>query len=159
MRRGGQKIILISLDKVRREIVPEPKYTEREREEVYRKFVEMGLEWQQKGWRVILDATAHRLKYRNYARRTFKHFAEVYVQCPLKICMERESRRKQDLVMAQMYKKALERKRSGKEYPGLGPVIGVDVEYEENPKAEVKIPGARMWAKKAAAKIGRTLGF
>lgn len=156
MRRGGRKIKLLNLDKVRRQIIKKPKYTEKEREEVYRRFVEVGQEWQVKGWRVILDATAHRLKYRRYARRVFKDFAEVYVKCPLKTCIERESKRKQGLVMAQMYKKALERQK-GARHPGLGQVVGVDVPYEENSKVEMKVAVNKMTPKQAAKRIAERL--
>jgi adenylylsulfate kinase len=53
--------------------------------------------------------------------------------------MEREAARKEGLVLADLYRKSLERKRTGKEFPGLGQVVGVDIPYEEEPNAEVVI--------------------
>ena len=38
--------------------------------------------------------------------------------------------------MAGLYAKALERRATGRQFPGLGQVIGVDVPFEENPQAE-----------------------
>jgi adenylylsulfate kinase len=39
---------------------------------------------------VIFDATANKRTYREYARTLIPRFIEVYVVCPLEICMERD---------------------------------------------------------------------
>ena len=41
--------------------------------------------------------------------------------------------------MADLYKKALARKKTGAQFEGLGEVIGVDIEFEENPSPECVI--------------------
>lgn len=147
------KAEILRLDKIRKKYVKKPKYTGKERDFVYRKFVDEGIALIKKDKNLIYDATAHKKKYRNYARKKIKNVVEVYVKCPLKICIGRESKRKGGLVIANMYKKALERKKSKKKYPKLGQVIGVDVPYEINKKAEIKIDSTKIKPKQAANKI------
>jgi adenylylsulfate kinase len=45
--------------------------------------------------------------------------------------------------MAGLYEKALLRKRTGEQFAGLGQVIGVDIEFEEDPDAECIIENER----------------
>ncbi|MBW2980926.1 adenylyl-sulfate kinase [Candidatus Woesearchaeota archaeon] len=144
------KAEILRLDKIRKKYAPKPRYTDKERDFVYRKFVDEGFRLVKKNKNTIYDATAHKKKYRDYARKNIKNFIEVYVKCTLDVCIKRESKRKAGLVMANMYKKALERKKSKKKYPKLGQVIGVDVPYEENKGAEVKINSNKIRPKQAA---------
>jgi adenylylsulfate kinase len=55
------------------------------------------------------------------------------------MAMQRESNRPEGKVTADLYKKALIRKSTGAQFEGLGEVIGVDTEFEENPSAECLI--------------------
>ena len=143
----------LRLDEIRKEIVPEPQYTEEERERVYQAYAERGLKLVEKGKNVILDATAHRKKWRDWVRCKVKDFFEVYIKCDLDTCIKRESERKEGLVMADLYKKALERKKTGKDFPGLGEVIGVDVPYEEYKKADIIIESDKLSSEEAAREI------
>lgn len=143
----------LRLDEIRKEVIPEPQYTEEEREKVYKAYAEKSLKLIRDGKNVILDATAHRKKWRDMIRSQVKNFLEVYIKCGLDTCIKRESQRREGLVMANIYKKALERKKTGKDYPGLGEVIGVDVPHEENEKAEVKIESDKLSAEGAAKRI------
>lgn len=145
--------VYLRLDEIRKEIVPEPQYTEEERERVYQGYAKRGLELIREGKNVILDATAHRKKWRDLIRAQVKNFLEVYIKCNLDACIERESERKEGLVMANIYKMALERKRTGKAFSGLGEVIGIDVSYEENERAGVKIESDKLSAEEAAKRI------
>jgi adenylylsulfate kinase len=159
---ASQKIeaTYVRLDEIRKEIVPEPHYTKEERERVYQTYAERGLELVGQGKNVILDATAHRKKWRDFVRARVKNFIEVYIKCSLETCIKRETERKEGLVMADIYKKALERKKTGKDFPGLGEVIGVDVPYEENEGAEVIIESNILSAEEAAQRISSLLtGF
>jgi len=45
------------------------------------------------GVNVIIDATGNRRRYREHAREIIPKFMEVYVRCPLKVCIKRESKR------------------------------------------------------------------
>lgn len=127
----------IELDAIRKEYVPSPQYTDEERDFVYEKLVERAAERVHAGVNVIIDATAHKRAYRERARKKIERFVEVAVSCPLSICIERESKRKGGVIAAQMYRRALERKKKGTQFEDLGKVIGVDVPYEENPDAEI----------------------
>jgi len=130
---------ILRLDEIRKKFVPDPVYSEEERELVYSRFIEEGKKIASKGENLIFDATAHRKKWRDEARDVFGGFMEVYIKCDIKTCIKREEGRKEGLVMAKMYMKALERRRKGERAEGLGDVVGVDVPYEENQSAELTI--------------------
>jgi len=143
----------LRLDEIRKKFVNEPKFTDEERELVYSKFVEEGVSKIALGKNVVYDATAHKLKWRSKARSGITDFIEVRVQCSLSSCIERESKRSEGLVLADLYRKAIERKRTGKQFEGLGQVVGVDVPFEENKNVEVEIDSEKMGPKEAASAI------
>lgn len=126
---------LLRLDEFRKKLAPEPKYTEEERDIIYNALGVMAALLEKHGVNVLVDATAHRKKWRERARSSVRNFYEVYVRCPVDVCMQRESERKDNLVVSEMYRKAIERKRRMErgeevEKSELGQVIGVDVPYE-----------------------------
>jgi adenylylsulfate kinase len=88
---------------------------------------------------VVIDATAHRKKWRDYAKEIIPDLLEVYTQCPIEVCMKRETRRHKGTVMEQLYQKALERVRTGQKIKGLGQVPGVDVPYEESDNPAITV--------------------
>jgi adenylylsulfate kinase-like enzyme len=45
------------------------------------------------GHTVIIDATGNRKQWRYLARKIIPNFAEVYLKCPLAVCMNREKER------------------------------------------------------------------
>jgi adenylylsulfate kinase len=71
-------------------LTPGPSYTEDERDRFYRTLVALGTMLTEQGVPVIFDATAHRRAYRDLARTTIPHFLEIYVDCSLRTCMERD---------------------------------------------------------------------
>jgi len=139
-----------NMDLIRKKLVEKPEYSNKERDIAYKKFADSGISEYAKGKNVIYDATAHKLKYRNHARKRIKKFVEIYVKCPLSICIKRETKRKSKQIMAELYKKALIRKRKGKKFKRLGRVIGIDVRYQENKKAELAIKSDKINPSKAA---------
>ena len=143
----------IEMDAIRKQYVRNPEYTDEERDFVYEKLVDFAEKGVKSGKNIIIDATAHKRLYREMARKKIKRFIEVMVRCPLSICIERESKREKGLVVAQMYRKALERKEKGAQFEDLGPVIGVDVLYEENPGAEIIIDNSTGTAMDNARKV------
>lgn len=128
---------MLCLDDFRRRIIPDPRYTEEERERVYRCLVLVADFLTSSGINVIIDATAHRRRWREIARMSIDRYLEVYVRCPLEICVERESKREGGEVMADLYRKAIERRDMGVDHAGLGEVVGVDVPYEASDHALV----------------------
>ena len=85
---------MLQLDEIRRAITPEPKYTEEERDIVYASLAYMAKLLADEGINVIIDATANRRRYRDFARCLIPNFAEVFIRTPLPVCMEREANRK-----------------------------------------------------------------
>ncbi|KUJ94825.1 MAG: adenylylsulfate kinase [Desulfonauticus sp.] len=149
----GLDIVLLEMDERRKKYFPQPSYTKEERELAYQMFAEEGLALAKEGKGVILDGTAYKQKYRSFLRARFSPFAEIYVKCTLNTAMERESKRPQGKVMANLYAKALERKKTGKQFPGLGEVIGVDVPFEEDSKAEFTLENDFLSLEEAREKI------
>jgi len=130
---SGIEAIGLSLDHIRKVITPEPKYTDEERDIVYRALVMMAqLLIEQGGKNVIIDATGNRREFRDLARRLIREFAEIYVKCPLEICMAREAARRDQFVQKDLYKRASEGALKG-ELPG----VSAPYEKPENPEVLV----------------------
>jgi adenylylsulfate kinase len=110
---------VLSVEMVREVLTTSPRYTEKERRIVYGALVFVSKMLTQNGVNVIIDATANRRSYRNEARRSIRRFAEVYLNCPLEVCMDRERRRKRRFgAPSQIYAKA--RTGASKTVPGVG---------------------------------------
>lgn len=124
---------ILRMDEVRRVVTPIPKYSDEERDIVYAALAYMGKILTDNGINVIFDATANRQRYRDKARELIKRFMEVYLKCPLEICMERETSRK-ELAGAprDIYKRAMK--------GDIGTVPGFQAQYEEprNPEMIVE---------------------
>ena len=87
---GGVRILVLESDEMRKILTPKPTYSEQERKWFYRALVLLGELVTRSGMNVIFDATANRRDYRDYARSLIQKFVEVYVDCPLKVCMKRD---------------------------------------------------------------------
>lgn len=86
----GTDIAVLESDVLRQILTPHPRYDEQERELFYRQMAYIGALLTQHGVPVIFDATANRRCYRDRARLQIPRFLEVFVDCPLKTCMERD---------------------------------------------------------------------
>ena len=117
----GQPVKWLELDEVRASITPEPRYTDDERELVYRALGFMATLLVEAGRPVLIDATAHRRVWRDLARAAVPRFAEVQLVCPIEVCRERERTRATSHAPRNIYA------RSGQ--PDAT-VPGVDVAYE-----------------------------
>lgn len=116
---------LLSSDGLREVITPSPSYSEEERNIVYGALRYVAKLLTQNGVNVIIDATANRRKYREKAREAITKFIEVYLRCPLELCIEREERR------LDTHGAPREIYRKGTTVPGLG------APYEETLKPEL----------------------
>lgn len=149
---------MLRLDEFRKKLVPEPKYTEDERELVYNAVGVMAALLADHGVNVLVDATAHRKRWRDRARAEIDNFYEVYIKCPLDVCMQRESERVDNLIVSEMYTKAIERKKKLErgepvEKSEVGEVIGVDVPYEEPEHPELVIESDKVTPEEGALLI------
>ncbi len=135
---GGLRVLHLELDARRKAYFPQPAYSDEERGQAYRLFAEEAATLSRAGGHdlILMDASAPQKAMRAYARRLMPRFAEIHVRCSLATAMAREAARPEGLVMAGLYAKAMLRKTTGKKFPGLGQVIGVDVPFEEDPDAE-----------------------
>lgn len=146
----------LQMDERRKVYFPEPQYTGEEREAAYKLFAEEAAALAREGRAVVMDGSAYKAAFREYARSLIPRFCEIHVQCSLQAAMAREAKRPQGLVMAGLYQKALERQATGKQFPGLGEVIGVDAPFEESPAAEFVINNENIPKEETKA---RTLAF
>ena len=144
---AGIEVEVLSLDRIRKILTPNPMYTDEERAIVYRALVMMAQLLVEKGGKnVIIDATGNRKEFRNLARRLIPEFAEIYVRCPLQTCMEREGLRRGQWVEQNLYKTAAEGKLKGK-------LPGVSAPYEEPENPEVQVDSDLLSAREAAERV------
>jgi adenylylsulfate kinase len=143
----------LKLDSFRKSIVKTPKYDRQEREFVYSLLIEDAIGLAKKGKNVLIDATGYKKEWRDAIRRSVPDFIEVLIRCPIKVCIKREAMKPSSIIMHGIYRKAIERKKKKKKYPNLGDVVGIDVPYEENIRAEVVIESKRLTARQSAAVI------
>lgn len=141
------KVMTLNLDQIRKVLTPEPKYTDEERELVYRSLVLMAqLMVEHGGKNIIIDATGNRRRFRGLARQLISEFAEVYVKCPLETCQARETSRNGQSVEKNLYEKA-------KADQLKGELPGVSVPYEEPEDPEVQVPSDRLTPHESAKMI------
>jgi adenylylsulfate kinase len=132
LRRRRVKVQVLSVEMVRTVLTTRPKYTEEERQIVYGALVFVAKILTQNGVNVIIDATANRRSYRNAARRSIKRFGEIYLKCPLDVCIQREEKRKRRFgAPSRIYAKA--RTGASKTVPG----VGVPYEAPRSPDLEL----------------------
>ncbi len=134
----------ISMDEIRPKIFPEPKYDDSERDAAYRAFVLLGSNLASNGINVILDGTGHKVVWRNFARSECERFIEIYLRCPIELCIRRETKRmgKGD-VRSKLYLDALKRLETGEKIQGLGKMPGVDEPFEESTNPEITVDSSR----------------
>jgi adenylylsulfate kinase len=86
----GIDVAVLESDVLREILTPSPRYDEEERERFYQQMAYIGALLVQYGVPVIFDATANRQHYRDHARGRIPRFLEVYVTCPLEVCIARD---------------------------------------------------------------------
>ncbi|MEM2840097.1 MAG: adenylyl-sulfate kinase [Candidatus Bathyarchaeia archaeon] len=127
---------IISSDALRRFLTPKPTYSEEEREIVYRAIAYIAKTLTDNGVNVIIDATGNRRRYRAMCRRMIDKFFEVYLRCPLEVCIRREMARKERFYAPRdIYGKAM--RGMSTTVPGFG------VPYEPPRRPEVLIESDR----------------
>lgn len=120
----GLPVQVLDSDEIRTVLTPQPTYSLPERKWFYAALAYLGRLLAQNGVNVIFAATAHQRAYRQRARQHFPSFVEIYVKCPVEVCMQRDQKG--------LYQKAM----SGdiQDFPGvqylyeapLAPAITVD---------------------------------
>jgi len=145
LRRHVQAQVL-SVEMVREVLTARPRYTEEERRVVYGALVFVAKMLTRNGVNVIIDATANRRKYRDAARQSITRFGEVYLRCPLEVCMQRERGRKRRFgAPSRIYAKA--RTGASKTVPGVG------VPYEMPLSPELTVDTSQLRPSESAQQI------
>lgn len=84
------KAVRLESDVLRKVLTPEPTFSQRERDWFYDVMIFMGQMLTANGINVIFDATGNKKVYRDKAKSLISKYMEVYIKCPLHICMERD---------------------------------------------------------------------
>jgi adenylylsulfate kinase len=121
LRASGTAVHVLELDAIRKFVTPTPRYSDAERDVVYRGLVYLARMLVETGRPVIIDATAHRRAWRDRARASIGRFAEVQLICPTDDARQRERSRAPGHAPRGIYEHA--------GAPGAT-VPGVDVPYE-----------------------------
>lgn len=88
----GIEAEVLESDSVRRVLTPSPAYSPEERDLFYRSLAFIGSRLLARGVNVIFDATASRRAHREFAKSLMPHLLEVSIECPLKVCMQRDKK-------------------------------------------------------------------
>ncbi len=86
----GVDVAVLESDKLRQVFTVHPRYDDEARAIFYRQMIWVGKLLVEHGVPVIFDATANRRSYRDGAKQQFERFLEIYVECPLEICIARD---------------------------------------------------------------------
>jgi len=90
--RLGVEVQVLDSDDLRRWLTLKPTYSREERDWFYKAMVHIGRLLAENGVNVILAATANRRYHREWARREIGKFMEVYLKCPLEVCLARDDK-------------------------------------------------------------------
>jgi adenylylsulfate kinase len=90
MREMGAEPAVLESDTLRQQFSSNPSYDEKDREFFYGALAFIGRVLTDRGIPAIIDATANRRSYRNRARQQIERFVEVFVDCPLEVCIRRD---------------------------------------------------------------------
>jgi adenylylsulfate kinase len=142
----GIRAQLLSSDALRKVLTPKPTYSLEERDMVYATLVYIAKLLTQNGVNVVIDATGNLRRYRENARNQIQKFMEAYLECPIEVCIERESKRAETRqAPRQIYERALK---------GEAPTVpGVGQPYEPPTNPEVTVNTAQCTPEEAAHKI------
>jgi adenylylsulfate kinase len=138
------EFVVIRMDEVRKIVTPLPTYSENERETVYRALVYLSQKLSDLGHDVIIDATGNLRRWRELARRLIPKYIEVYLNCPIEVCMQREKRRIEKRGAPEdIYKKGT----------AGWPVPGISAPYEEPVNPEITIDTDKTSLQEIVARI------
>lgn len=135
LNQAGVAVERLELDEMRRLVTPAPTYTEAERDLVYRAFVYTAARLVRAGHNVIMDATAHRRRWRDLAREVIPRFAEVELRCPVELCAARERVRAPGYAPSGVYAAAT---------APSATVPGVNLPYEQSDSCDLVLDTATL---------------
>jgi adenylylsulfate kinase len=83
-------VTVLESDALRRIFSANPQYDDQERDYFYGSLAFIGRVLTEHGISVIFDATANRRSYRERARQQIPQLIEVFVDCPVDVCIKRD---------------------------------------------------------------------
>ncbi len=144
IRKRHPDFVLLRMDDLRKIVTPEPTYSEEERDMVYRCLVYAASALVENGHSVIIDATGNLRKWRDLARRLIPKYGEVYLKCPVDVCMRRERERLESHgAPRDIYQKG----------EAGWPVPGLSAPYEEPLNPELLIEADRTFLPEEVRKV------
>lgn len=147
-KKAHPEFIVLRMDELRKVVTPEPTYSDFEREIVYRALVYLAKTLTELGHDVIIDATGNLRRWRELARQLIPRFVEVYLRCPIELCIQRE---KQRLETHEAPKDIYKKGAAG------WPVPGMVVPYEEPLNPEIVIDSDKTSIEDTIVIIERTI--
>lgn len=93
LKKARPEFIILRMDELRKVVTPEPSYSDSEREIVYRSLIFLAKKITELGHHVIIDATGNLRRWRDLARGIMPKYVEVYLRCPVELCIAREMQR------------------------------------------------------------------
>jgi adenylylsulfate kinase len=134
------------MDALRKVLTPKPSYSLEERDTVYATLVYFAELLTENGVNVVIDATGNLRRFRDKARKRINKFIEVYLECPIEVCMDREAKRgKTHLAPRKIYQRGL--KSEASTVPGIGQP------YEPPVNPEVTVNATKCSPQESARKI------
>lgn len=137
LRERGLKVERLDGDIVRQSLTRDLGYSKEDRNENIRRVTFVAKLLTRNGVAVLTSFISPYREIRAHARQEIGNFIEVYVKCPLEVCMSRDVKR--------MYEKAL--KGEIKEF------TGVSDPYEEPLNPEILLETDKVTLEKSAAKV------
>ena len=84
------EVAVLESDAMRKVFSANPQYDDQDRDYFYASLAFIGHVLTEHGISVIFDATANRRSYRERARQQIPQLIEVFVDCPLDVCIRRD---------------------------------------------------------------------
>tara|TARA_Y100000031_G_scaffold155167_1_gene204987 strand:+ start:382 stop:1119 length:738 start_codon:yes stop_codon:yes gene_type:complete len=137
LRQRGLKAERLDADIIRKHLWKELGYSKDDRDENIRRAAFLAGLLTRNGIAVLTSFISPYRELRDYARREIGNFVEIYVKCPVEVCIQRDTRG--------MYKKALDG-----EIPNF---TGVSDPYEEPPNPEVLLESDKESLEESVAKV------
>jgi adenylylsulfate kinase len=148
LKKAYPEFVVIRMDEFRKIVTPEPSYSENEREIVYRALVYLSKKLADLGHDVIIDATGNLRRWRELARQLIPKYIEVYLNCPIEVCMQREKQRiERRGAPSDIYKKGA----AGR------PVPGTTAPYEEPVDPEITIDTEKTSLRETVVRITKEI--
>lgn len=137
LRQHGCPGVLLDSDRLRKVLTPSPTYGPDERDRFYTVLIGLAELLAVQGVPVIIAATGYLRRYRQAAQDRLERFIEVWVDCPLEVCRQRD--------LKGLYEQADQKPDNA--LPGMG------VSYEPPVEPELILHSDREPAKRSAKRI------